>query len=259
MHRRIVSSSIVLGSLVVLSACTSRDAGTSTVSATKPTPGNRDAAREHPPVSRTPTRTATSESPPASPAAGAIDVQLTIEAMHAAKTTDDEDRDEVYLVVWTENHQARLPSQDDYYEGYRGHHLQNDGWTNKDQAKLGMPVLWSGRLQPAEQRTLYTLVCEQDRGDFPLSKYWPEVFAAKPIDPLVPAIQAIHNRGHQVIGAFQITILNKDGHVKIVSSSQRPATDPIGDDTGFGPNAMRWVGRMSGGCEYHFVARVRGP
>ncbi|MBK8177432.1 MAG: hypothetical protein IPK67_00705 [Planctomycetes bacterium] len=197
---------------------------------------------------------------PAPVAAAPVQVKLVVDAMHAVRTTTkgaDGDRDEVYFLAWTEGSMARLPSSDDYYEGIRGHHLQQDGWTNQDQKQLGTPVLWNGTLADGERRILYVIVAEQDGDPILMTKFWTDTFATKPIDPLIPARQAIANRNHQVLGSFSVIVRNVGGNLELASWTPGPYTVDYGLDPNYGPRALRFVGHRPKGCEYHFVVSVR--
>ena len=162
-----------------------------------------------------------------------LEVAVTIDNAFCLKSTSDDDRDEVYLIVRriaSTDETVILPSSDDYYEFSTGH---PGGWTNQDQVTQDYPILWRGRLAEGETAQVHVLVAEQDNADLAgILRLSGNIAAiAAPIvgsffGPagsavggavgkfLNEAVKLVKDNDHDAIGAFSVGLANENGQLK---------------------------------------------
>jgi hypothetical protein len=156
--------------------------------------------------------------------------------VHTQEKGISNDRDEIFILYQGKTPAGRegnrLPlylGGDDYYEFTNGDVRDADGqWTNQDQAPVGRPVIWTGRLAPGQSADFVVTIMEQDNGDLSTIKslLGKAVDAAKAlaksnaeaeaivgvIAELVPLLPDI--KGSEFLGAFAVHAENDRGALK---------------------------------------------
>ncbi len=140
-------------------------------------------------------------------------------------------RDEVYIRIVgrtpSSNISARLPRShhgDDYYQFF-DHQVSNvdnpKNWRVQDDAIVGEPQIWSGRLKPGEKAEFFIVILEQDNADIQpvvaalkaglnesANKVGNDPIAAGAVAAAQEFVNQLPDFNHDVIGAFYLKISN---------------------------------------------------
>ena len=214
-----------------------------------------------------------------------LDVQVYIPQMQCAGLSKEEgiqnDRDETYVLFRGQGPSgllgARLPRQKNeggYYEFVNTEVNDREAeWTNEDQAPVGRPIIWTGRLNPGQSAEFVVTVIEQDNaelfkikqgvqsgidaaeklfGSNPYAKAAIEI--AKPLVAKLPEI-----KGHELIGAFIVRAQNEGGmlratFVPVNGTMTVSAAGNVVEGVGKRENAQTALFDMTGEKNLHYRA-----
>lgn len=187
-------------------------------------------------------------------AAADVNVELSLAELHCLKQTQNDDRDEVFLIVYGDTPSGvvnvKLPRvhdrRDDYYQFWAATSATQGRpatWTNQDARGMGAPQIWSGSLKEGESATFLVAIAEQDNKDKEdikkavkaglviASTVLPAASAALPLADKLPDTNA-----DDFIGSFAIKLNNSDG--KLVTE-YAAAADPAAKSATIGAEATK--------------------